>query len=364
MAIALITNYLAGYRIPLYSRLAERHGVEVLCYGGGERYVPAWFADLDAQLARAPFPARRLGGTGEALRLGRRYETVIAPFAGGRLLPAAYAGARRSGAGFVLWASVWAQPRSATHLLALPATRHIYRHADAVVAYGEHVRTFVSRIRGHADDVFVAPQAVEPELFGRLVADEEVAAFRARHDLPEGPLVLYVGRLVAEKGVAVLLEAFRGLDQEATLVLIGDGPLARRARDAPRTRLLAPLARKELAPAYAAAAITVLASVPTPRFQEPWGLVVNEAMHQGCPVVVSDTVGAAAGGLVRDGETGLVLGAGDGTALAGAITRLLADEELRRRLGEAGRAAQADYTYEAMAGAFDRALAVARRRRR
>ncbi len=100
MAIALITNYLADYRLPLYERLAERHGVEVLCYGGGNRYVPAWFSDLDAQLARARFPARRLAGLASALRAGRDYEAVIAPFAGGAMLPAAYAGrARLGGAG-------------------------------------------------------------------------------------------------------------------------------------------------------------------------------------------------------------------------------------------------------------------------
>ena len=55
MAIALVTNYLTGYRVPLYERLADRYAVEVLCYGGGERYVPAWFNDLDRQLAEADF---------------------------------------------------------------------------------------------------------------------------------------------------------------------------------------------------------------------------------------------------------------------------------------------------------------------
>src|ERR1700738_1779140 len=178
MAIALVTTYLAGYRLPLYERLAARHGVEVLCFGRGERYVPAWFRDLDDQIERAPFPARRLSGAGEALTLGRRYEAVIAPFAGGAILPAAYAGARLGRHPFILWASVWAEPRSVGHALALPATRHIYRHADAVVAYGDHVRRFVAGIRGHDDDVFVAPQAVEPELFARDVSGGEVDEFR------------------------------------------------------------------------------------------------------------------------------------------------------------------------------------------
>ncbi|HEY8764828.1 MAG TPA: glycosyltransferase family 4 protein [Solirubrobacteraceae bacterium] len=357
MAIALLTTYLAGYRVPLYQRLHERHGVEVLCYGGGERYVPAWFSDLDAQLADAPFPARRLAGPREALAVGQTYDAVIAPFAGGAILPAAYAGARRRRRPFVLWASVWAQPRSAAHLLALPVSRHIYRHADAVVAYGEHVRRFVRTVRGRDDDVFVAPQSVEPELFAREVSDQEIEHFRAAHDLPPGPIVLYVGRLVPEKGVSVLLRAFAAVPGPATLVLIGDGPLAGQARDTPRAQLLGPMAREELPVAYAAAQLSVLASIATPRFREPWGLVCNEAMHQARPVIASDAVGAVAGGLVQDGVSGLVVPAGDGGALAQAISRVLGDDELRARLGAAARAAVSAYTYEAMAAGFDRALA-------
>jgi glycosyltransferase involved in cell wall biosynthesis len=359
VAIALLTTYLAAYRVPLYERLHRHHGVEVLCYGGGERYVPAWFADLDAQLATAPFPARRLAGPGAAAGVGRAYDAVIAPFAGGSILPAAYAGARAAGTPFVLWASVWAQPRSAAHLLALPVTRRIYRHADAVVAYGEHVRRFVREIRGRDDDVFVAPQSVEPELFSRAVTPDECEHFRAAHRLPPGPLILYVGRLVAEKGVSVLLEAVRRGRPEATLVLIGDGPLAGEALATPRARLLGPLAREELPVAYAAAAASVLASVPTPRFVEPWGLVCNESMHQGRPVIASSAVGAVAGGLVRDGVNGLVVAPGDADALAAALLRLLGDDALRERLGAAARTAVAGYTYEAMETGFARALATA-----
>jgi glycosyltransferase involved in cell wall biosynthesis len=357
--VALLTTYLSDYRLPLYRLLADRHETEVLCYGGGDRYAPAWFRNLDAQLAAADFPARRLRGLGEALALGRSYEAVVAPFAGGALLPAAYAGARRYRRPFVFWASIWHQPRSAAHALALPVTRRIYRHSDAVVAYGEHARRFVARARGRDDDIFVAPQSVEPELFARAVAEEETAAFRARHGLSDGPLVLYTGRLVAEKGVGVLAAAWAAVPGDATLVVIGDGPLASALAPLPRVRLLGPLPRADLAPAYAAAALTVVPSIPTPRFREPWGLVVNEAMHQGRPVIATTAVGAAAGGLVRDQETGLVIAPGDPNALAQAITRLLEDEALRHRLGAAAREAVAGYTYPAMAAAFDRAFAAA-----
>jgi glycosyltransferase involved in cell wall biosynthesis len=359
VAIAILTTYLSDYRLPLYRRLAQRHDAEVLCYGGGERYAPAWFADLDAQLAAADFPARRLRGPGEALTLGRRYDAVIAPFAGGALLPAAYAGAHRYGTPFVFWASIWHQPRSAAHAVALPVTRRIFRHSEAVLAYGEHVRRFVASIRGRDSDVFVAPQAVEPELFRRTVTGAEVAAFRAAHGLAEGPLVLYAGRLVAEKGVDVIATAWPSVRSDATLLVVGDGPLAARIAGLPRTRAVGPLPRAELPVAYAASVFALLPSIPTPRFKEPWGLVCNEAFEQARPMVATTAVGAVAGGLVRDGETGLVVAPGDPAALAGAINLGLEDDALRDRLGAAAHAAVQPYTYDAMANAFDQALATA-----
>jgi glycosyltransferase involved in cell wall biosynthesis len=362
VAIALLTPYLAGYRDPLYRRLAETHGLEVLCYGGGDRYAPSWIAgDLDAKLAAAQYPARRLdGGPRAAFATARRYRAVIAPYAGGAILPAAYAGARAARRPFVLWASVWARPRSPRNTLALPLTNHIYRHADAVVAYGEHVRRFVAGIRGRDDDVFVAPQSVEPGLFGAEVTPMQRAAFRRAHQLPpDGPLVLYAGRLVPEKGVDVLLDAWPAVATTATLVLAGEGPLATRALHARGVRLTGPIAREQLPAAYAASELLVLPSVPTPRFREPWGLVCNEAMLQQRPVLATTAVGAAAGGLVRDGETGLVVPPGDPPRLAQAIDRLLGDARLRAKLGRAGRLAVAGYSYDAMAAGFDRALGVA-----
>ena len=106
----------------------------------------------------------------------------------------------------------------------------------------------------------------------------------ARPDEPaDGPVALYMGRLVPEKGIEELIEAWRQLRADATLVVIGDGPLAARAATPPRARQLGALPRHGLPVAYAAAELTLVPSIPTPRFREPWGLVCNEALHQARP---------------------------------------------------------------------------------
>jgi glycosyltransferase involved in cell wall biosynthesis len=79
-------------------------------------------------------------------------------------------------------------------------------------------------------------------------------------------------------------------------------------------------------------------------------------MHQGTPVVASDAVGAAAGGLVVDGRTGLVFPAGDADALAARLTALAGAPDLRARLGAEALQKVAAYTPERWADGMSRAL--------
>ncbi len=84
---------------------------------------------------------------------------------------------------------------------------------------------------------------------------------------------------------------------------------------------------------YAGSDVVVVPSVPTRDFLEPWGLVVNEAFHRGVPVIATDAVGAAAGGLVQHERNGLIVKAGDADALQAALHRLHDDPALRARMG-------------------------------
>jgi glycosyltransferase involved in cell wall biosynthesis len=366
MPIALVTNYLPSYRLPLYRLLHERYGVEVHCFGGEAHYVPESLKDLDRQIAEAPFPAHRLARQRDARSLAAHSDAVIAVIAGRVALPAAYRGARRAKTPFVLWASLWRHPLTLPHTLSLPLMRRIYRRADAVVTYGPHVSRYVARYRRGDESVFVAPQAVEPWIFGHVVPEFERAGWRAEvHErsglAPDAPIVLYVGRLVRDKGVEVLLRAWRGLGRtDAALCLVGDGPLAARVGEGgPGVVHMGPMERTRLPVAYATAHTVVVPSIPTRRFLEPWGLVCNEALHQGTPVIASAAVGAVPGGLVAHGADGLVVRPGDPRELAAAIADLLDDHPLHERLARVARTAVEPYGYEEAADAFGEALKAA-----
>jgi glycosyltransferase involved in cell wall biosynthesis len=164
--------------------------------------------------------------------------------------------------------------------------------------------------------------------------------------LGDATVFLYVGRLEPHKGLQELIEAFGRLPQDvrspAILLLVGDGImsdiLGKAVTANPRIRWPGRLSGTALLDAYAAADVFVLAS----RF-EPWGLVVNEAMAAGLPVIATDRVGCV-DDLVLPGETGLVVPAESPDALAAAMESLLLDRPLRDRMARKARNLIAGWT--------------------
>jgi glycosyltransferase involved in cell wall biosynthesis len=108
----------------------------------------------------------------------------------------------------------------------------------------------------------------------------------------------------------------------------------------------------ELYKYYALADVFVLSSITTPMFKEPWGLVINEAMNQGCPVVATDAVGAAVGGLVDDGVNGFVVPERNSEKLAEAILKIFQNPQLAESMGKSGREKIEKWDYEHQAQGF------------
>ena len=207
--------------------------MEVHCFGGEGRYVAGAERDLERQLAGRLF--RCIGWRGRATRAAWP-KTATRPSSRSQ---AAWR-CRRPGTArarpdrpFILWASLWRHPLTLAHLGSLPFMRRIYRQARR----GAHLWPACVEVRRalpqRRNAELVAPQAVEAEVFGRAVSGLRGRRVARRDRAPsDGPLVLFVGRLVPEKGVEALLRAWRQLERPgATLVLAGEGPL-RGAEDA------------------------------------------------------------------------------------------------------------------------------------
>lgn len=308
----------------------ERHGVRVLRLG------------RLAELASTPLCL----GLPLAL-LGRRADIahLHAPFPPAEVAQWLFGRSRRT---VITWHSDVVRQKRILQLYA-PLLRRVLAKADQVfptsAAYLERspfLREVAPRCQviplGIRLEPFLTP---EPGRVARLRLDWGVA--------PDGqfrPIVLFVGRLRAYKGIGFLLAAMARLD--AHLVIVGDGPeaghLRAQARDlgvSDRVIFAGHLSDRDLPAAYHAADAFVL---PSHLPSEAFGLVLVEAMASGLPVVCAE-LGTGTTEVVQDGETGLVVPPADSGALAAALGRLLGDEALRQRLGQAGRRrAEAQYS--------------------
>lgn len=219
---------------------------------------------------------------------------------------------------------------------ARPLLRRVMHHSRAVTTVS---RWLASEVREMVPDVapIVAPMPVSTTLF-------HPAATRC------SDRVLFVGRLNAQKGVAILLDAIARMRHRVAFDLVGDGPDAAHLRAqadklgiADRLTWHGARPQTELPAFYQRASVLVV-----PSLGEGLGLVAVEAQLCEAPVVAFESGGIT--DTVTHGETGLLVPAGDVDALAAALDRLFDDPELRFALGRAGRmSALGDFAPESAA---------------
>ncbi|MHB1843362.1 MAG: glycosyltransferase family 4 protein [Deltaproteobacteria bacterium] len=179
-----------------------------------------------------------------------------------------------------------------------------------------------------------APYAVDNDFFAREAARwrPQRAAIRRELELPEhAPVALFCAKLLPKKRPLDLLHALVQTQHSPPIhaLIVGDGPLRSECEAFAHAQLPGRVTfagfqnQTALPRMYAAADLLVL-----PSGLEPWGLVVNEAMAAGLPVVASSAVGATAD-LVRPGETGQIFPVGDIPALARALDESCAPDRLK-----------------------------------
>lgn len=252
-------------------------------------------------------------------------------------------------------------------VLRKPVMTMFYTLFDACLAIGTRNATFYRHHGVRENRIVHVPYSVDNDFFRERSHSARIDPDGARKELglPTGgvPLVLYVSKFTERKRPMDLLRAFRRLreqaDSRAALVFVGAGSENERLREfadrqgIPDVHFLGFRNQSELPAIYGASDVFVL-----PSENEPWGLVVNEAMAVGLPVVVSDGVGAARD-LVDEGSNGFVVPVGDVATLAERLGRLTEDSELRRRMGATSREIIGDWSFEASIAGIRAALRTA-----
>jgi glycosyltransferase involved in cell wall biosynthesis len=211
---------------------------------------------------------------------------------------------------------------------------------DAVLAGSTGTVRYLENLGVPSDRIFLAGNIVDNDWWITQAQQADPVTTRAQLKIPlEVPVVLFCAKLQPWKRPQDVLRAFARADvPNSYLIFAGEGPLRKSLEEeaqvlgvAHRVRFLGFINQSRLPDVYRAADILVL-----PSEYEPFGVVVNEAMLCGRPVVVSDRVGAKYD-LVREGETGFVYPCGDIEALAQILREVLPDRERLRKMGEAAR---------------------------
>lgn len=226
----------------------------------------------------------------------------------------------------------------------------LFRQVEAFLPIGTRSAEFYRYYGIPETRLFLMPYSADNDFFLDQAAiwKARVGETKKALDLPEGmPVILYLSKLIRRKRPFDLLYAFERLDQEAALVFVGEGELRSSMeeyvsrRGIPNVRFVGFKNQTEVSRYYAIGDIFVL-----PSGYEPWGIVINEAMGFGLPVITTDAVSAAVD-LVRHGENGYIYRAGDLEGLTQALEALLGDPDRRQNFGRRALEILSRWNYEA-----------------
>jgi glycosyltransferase involved in cell wall biosynthesis len=376
--VVIITEIIAPYRIPVFNALTQCDGIDLHVIFLAEndrtqRQWPVYKDEIRFSYQVLPSWRRRVGR--QSLLLNWGAETALRQAAPDFILCGGYnyvaswqsmSWARRNRVPFALWAESTSRDlRSGYALIEFLKTRFL-RGCDSFVVPGKSSVEYLTGYGVPEDVIFTAPNAVDTQFFAQKAdrVRKDAASHRKALGLPDR-FFLFAGRLVTEKGIFDLVQAYGALASEVRkevgLVFVGDGAarsalLERAAAVSPGSIQLAGFAQREqLAEYYALADAFVF-----PTHTDTWGLVVNEAMACALPIISSGAAGCVAD-LVESGWNGRVVSARDVVQLASAMDDLARDPDLRSLMGQRSTQRVQQYSPEAWAAGVANAVMPSRR---
>jgi glycosyltransferase involved in cell wall biosynthesis len=378
--LVIITEIIAPYRIPVFNALAQHPEIdlEVIFLAKTDPSTRQWRVYAE----EIEFPYEVLPSWRTRLK---KYNLLLNKKVTGSLRKAnpdviicggynylaswqALRWAKRDRVPFLLWCESTANDDRAGHRVVESLKRNFFDKCDGCIVPGTASAGYARQMGVSSERIFMAPNAVDNDLFAFHANEVRQNALRVRANLNlPAQYFLFAGRLVKSKGIFELWEAYGSLNENLRsqfgLVFVGDGPLRLELETiaksiSPGTIHFAGFVqRDELARYYGLADCLVF-----PTHSDPWGLVVNEAMACGLPVICGQTAGCAAD-LVK--MNGRLVDSRNVDELAHAMQEIAADADLRKQMSRESLRIIRNYSPQICAsGIAEAALAYCSTRRR
>ena len=225
--------------------------------------------------------------------------------------------------------------------------RHFISSADMWLSTGKMTTDYFVHYGAEQQRCYIYPftSLVQKDIDNTLISHDEKIRLREKLNMTESRIIITVGQFIYRKGFDVLLKAMNAIPEDVGVYFIGGVPTEeyleiQRQNGLDNAHFIGFKTKDELNEYYRAADLFVL-----PTREDIWGLVINEAMAKGLPVITTDKCGAGLE-LVRD--NGRIISADYVTELAEAINELLRDENVLRRMSERSLEIIQGYTIEKM----------------
>ena len=290
--------------------------------------------------------------------LGRRPDVLVSLYAEPAFL-VGWAIAKLRGARTAFWCQVtmdrWVERKPWKNAI----KRAVFPRVDATLGSGEESRAFAMRFGTPDVRAMCLPHSIDVVHYSESAHQARLQREAKRQELGlEGTTFIYVGRLWWGKGVNYLLDAFESVQRQSadpvSLLLVGDGPDEAKLRltcaeRGIRNVVFAGFQQKpELPRYYALADVFVF-----PTLGDPYGLVVDEAMACGLPIISTSAAGEIRD-RIEEGGNGYIVPPEDSAALAGTMHTLAEDATLRERMGAVSARKIQGHTPEKWAEDFER----------
>ena len=350
--VAILTNIPAPYRIPLFSELANTKNIDLTVYFFASTEISRrWNVKINRKFNYEILSGFTLNTAVRAFqnihintaiisKLEKRKPDVI--ISGGyssltNLLGLMYA--RKTDTPFILWSGSTAYEHKQLKPLFKPLITLFVKNSDAFIAYGSRSKQFLQTLGVNAKSIFIAFNTVDVEYFTSQARKYKFEKKLVKRDLGFGnrKIILYVGQIIERKGIKYLIDTYKELsadDDEVCLVLVGYGPLQDKLEDYCRKSQIRNVyfmgyyPPEKIVKFYSIADLLVL-----PSLEEPWGLVLNEAMACGLPVISTTLVGGAYD-LIIDGVNGFKVPPRNSKVLQACIREILEDPRKKETFGK------------------------------